>query len=164
MRFFLWNFALNLFWVIFETSFLEILFPLLSAPLSILALIVAVGIILPFKEGLWLTLLTVFLFDLSRAGVVTSFIFFALPLLGVTHFFRIRFLPEATAFVRPASLFFYATVVLVYELCTPFFSRPVLSSFVIGMIIFPIVFFSLYRLNNWLTTNSLSEFRGLRQS
>ncbi len=164
MRFFRWHFLLILFWVIFEVSFLQIVFPNGKAPLAILALVVTMGIVFSLDRAFGLTLLTVLLFDLSRAGTLTTFFFFTLPLVLITGFVRERFFPESHSLIHPQAILFFLVSLIVYEVFTPAFSWPSGWDMLVGLGMFPVVFFSVYRLEEWLVSSSLLEFRGLRQS
>ncbi len=164
MRFFSWHLLLILFWIIFEISFLQVLFVDMKAPLAFLALLVSMSIVFSLDQALGLSLLAVFLFDLSRMGSITPFFFFALPLVLITGFIAYRFFPESRSIIRLPAIIFFVLMVVLYEILTPFLSWPRGQDLLLGSIIFPMVFFSVYRLEEWLVSSSMLEFRGLRQS
>ncbi len=164
MRFFSWHLLLITFWIVFEISFLQILFVEVQAPLAILALLVSMSMVFSFNQVLGFSLLAIFLFDLSRAGTITPFFLFALPLVLITGFVAHRFFPESRSIIHFPALLFFVLVVALYEMFTPFFTWPAVSDLLLGILIFPLVFFSVYRLEGWLVSSSMLEFRGLRQS
>lgn len=164
MRFFSWHLLLIIFWLIFEISFLQILFVDIKAPIALLALLVSMSMVFSLDQAVGLSLLTAFLFDVLRAGTITPFFLFVFPLILITGFVANRFFPESRSVIRLPAIIFFVLVVALYEMLTPFFSWPALGDLVLSIVLFPLVFFSVYRLEEWLISNSMLEFRGLRQS
>lgn len=164
MRFFVWYITLVFFWILFDISFIEILFPNVKTPVIVLALIVSFGLTFSFERGLSWALITMVLFDILRTGALTPFFFFVLPLIFIVGFFSHHFLPKDRTSLRPLTLALFLCIILFYESFVPFLSQPSLVVLFIGVLAFPAVHFSVSRINEWLLQSSLSEFRGLRQA
>lgn len=164
MRFFGWYITLVFFWILFDISFIEILFPSLKTPVVVLSLVVSFGLTFSFERGLTWALITMLLFDILRTGVLTPFFFFTLPLVFIIGFFSHHFLPKDRSSLRPLTLMLFMGIILFYETFVPVLSKPSLAVLLIGILAFPAVHFFVSRINERLLQSSLSEFRGLRQT
>lgn len=161
MRFFLWHLSLILVWIIFDVSFLQILLPNLQVPITLLALIVSLGLVITIDRAIGMALMAAFLFDLVRAGMLTPFFLLALPLVFLTRFMAERFISDSQSRLRPQVLIYFAILIGVTGLSLAPQSAW-WSDILVGIILFPAVYFSVAWLEARLVSSSMLEFRGLR--
>lgn len=160
-RFLRWYFFLLLFWVVFQISFLNLLFPDIQMPIGIFASIVALAIIFPLSQALGWSLVVIILFDILRFGFLTPLVFGVFPLVVCTNFVTKRFAADSRARFQPRLIFFFVVLVVV---CQLFLSAawPSIQDIIIAVSLFPMVFYSLHRMQEWLVASSFVEFRGVR--
>jgi len=160
-RFFRWYFFLLLFWVVFQISFLNILLPDIRVPIATLASVVTVATLLPLTQALGWSLVVAVLFDILRFGFLTPFVFAVVPLVLVTSYLTKRFSADTRSVFQPRALLFFLLLVLLSESLL-LAAWPTVQEVLVACVLFPLVFFSLHRMQDWLVASSLVEFRGVR--
>ncbi len=164
MRFFGWFCLLVGFWILFELSFLELLFPDVVAPLFLLALVIALVAVLDFPRGFWWSVGSSITFDLLRSGELTLLTVWMVVLAYVTSFLSRRLTFGGGHTSRLLLTLLMVVAVAVYGSISPFFTWPRFLDMLIAIPVFLIVLASVHKLDTWLAFTSLSEFRGLRHS
>ncbi|TXH01068.1 MAG: hypothetical protein E6P95_02585 [Candidatus Moraniibacteriota bacterium] len=160
-RFLRWYFLLLLFWIVFQISFLNIIFPDVRIPLAVLASMVTVATLFPVAPALGWSLITVVCFDIFRLGMLTPLVFASIPLVVIINFIANRFSADSRSRFQLRVVFFFVLLVMGSEVIL-FADWPGIQDIIVAMVIFPVVFYSLHRMQEWLVTSSLVEFRGVR--
>jgi hypothetical protein len=172
-----------LFFVFFELSFFDVLFPWTVAPLGILCAAIAWGLVAEFPRALILTLPVALLFDIASAGMPGILTLYSVPLVYGVSFISKRFLLEQRgtggllhAVFAAGAVFGYVLFhlvitegnmlisgkVLLMQTLEDLFSRDLLFSLLLVVLIFILVYPGLKRFEEYIGHASRREVVKMR--